>query len=74
MSLNIGTMTGKSRELADTMTRRNIDIACIQETRWKGAKAREIGEGYKMFYHGYNNKEKRSGNCCWREMETTSWR
>ena len=38
MSLNIGTMTGKSRELADTMTRRNIDIACIQETRWKGAK------------------------------------
>ena len=29
MSLNIGTMTGKSRELADTMTRRNIDIACI---------------------------------------------
>ena len=38
MSLNIGTMTGKSRELADTMTRRNIDIACIQETRWKGAR------------------------------------
>ena len=32
MSLNIGTMTGKSRELADTMTRRKIDIACIQET------------------------------------------
>ena len=57
MSLNIGTMTGKSRELADTMTRRNIDIACIQETRWKGAKAREIGEGYKMFYPGYNTKK-----------------
>ena len=57
MSLNIGTMTGKSRELADTMTRRNIDIACIQETMWKGAKAREIGESYKMFYHGYNTKK-----------------
>ena len=27
MSLNIGTVTGKSRELADTMTRRKIDIA-----------------------------------------------
>ena len=24
---------------------------------WKGAKAREIGEGYKMFYHGYNTKK-----------------
>ena len=23
---------------------------------WKGAKAREIGEDYKMFYHGYNTK------------------
>ena len=57
MSLNIGTMTGKSRELADTMTRRNIDIACIQETKWKGAKAREIGEGYTMFFHGYNTKK-----------------
>ena len=50
-------MTGKSRELADTMTRRKIDIACIQETNWKGEKAREIGEGYMMFYHGYNTKK-----------------
>ena len=57
MSLNIGTMTGKSKELADTMTRRKIDIACIQVTMWKGAKARGIGEGYKMFYHGYNTKK-----------------
>ena len=39
------------------MARRNIDIACIQETRWKGAKAREIVEGYNMFYHGYNTKK-----------------
>ena len=57
MSLNIGTMTGKSRELADTMTRRNIDIAYIQETWWKGANTREIGEGYTMLYHGYNTKK-----------------
>ena len=52
ISLNIGTMTEKSRELAGTMTRRNIDIACVQETRWKGAKAREIEEGYAVFYYG----------------------
>ena len=49
-----GTATGQSRELADTMTRRNIDIACTQETRWKGAKTREIGEGYKIVYNGCN--------------------
>ena len=26
----------------------------MQETIWKGAKAREIGQGYTMFYNGYN--------------------
>ena len=29
----------------------------LQETRWKGAKARDVGEGYNMFYHGYNTKK-----------------
>ena len=29
----------------------------LQETKWKGAKAREVGEGYNMFYHGYNTKK-----------------
>ena len=56
MSINLGAMTGKSREVADTMERRNIDIACVQETKWKGAKAREIGGGFKLFYNGGNNK------------------
>ena len=51
-SWNIGTMTGKSRELADTMRRRRIDIACVQETRWKGDKARLIGDGYKLYFNG----------------------
>ena len=52
LTINVGTMTGKSREIADMMRRRNIGIACIQETRWKGSKAREIGDGYNMYYHG----------------------
>ena len=39
-SLNIGTMTGKSRELADLMKTRRIDVMCLQETRWCGNKAR----------------------------------
>ena len=49
LTINVGTTTGKSREIADMMRRRNIGIACIQETRWKGSKAREIGDGYKMY-------------------------
>ena len=55
-SLNIGTLTGKSREVADMMKRRKIQILCLQETRWtggkSGGKARTIGDGYKLYYSG----------------------
>ena len=55
-TLNVGTMTGKGRELADMMQRRKVDILCVQETRWKGSKARNIGGGYKLYYHGVDGK------------------
>ncbi|KAK3573614.1 hypothetical protein QTP86_030001, partial [Hemibagrus guttatus] len=55
-TLNVGTMTGKSRELADVMERRKVDILCVQETRWKGSKARSIGAGFKLFYYGVDSK------------------
>ena len=35
-TLNIGSLTGKSREIADMMTRRRSDIMYLQETRWTG--------------------------------------
>ena len=38
-TLNVGTMMGMSRELADVMERRKVDALCVQETRWKGEKA-----------------------------------
>ena len=47
--LNVETMTGKGREVADLMERRGVDILCVQETRWKGERARCIGGGYKMW-------------------------
>ena len=34
-----------------------MDILCVQETRWKGEKARYIGGGYKMWYCGSENKK-----------------
>ena len=47
-TLNIGTMTGSGRELADLMEQRNVDILCLKETKWKGSKARNIGDGCKQ--------------------------
>ncbi|KAK3531447.1 hypothetical protein QTP70_020542, partial [Hemibagrus guttatus] len=38
------------------MERRKVDILCVQETRWKGSKARSIGTGFKLFYYGVDSK------------------
>ena len=55
-TLNIGTLTGKSKEIADMMTRKRIDILCLQDTRWTGGKsrgkARNLRDGVKLYYSG----------------------
>ena len=56
-TLNIGTMTGRGRELADMMKRRNVDILCLQEIKWKRNKARNIGGGCKPFYNGADGRK-----------------
>ena len=53
-TLNVGTMNGRGREVSDMMERRKIQILLVQETRWIGNKAKEIGAGYKLFYSGGN--------------------
>ena len=50
-SWNIGSLSSKSMELVKSLCRRKISIACVQETKWVGAKAREI-DGYKLWYSG----------------------
>ena len=55
-TLNVGTMTGKGRELAEMMVKRKVEILCVQETKWKESKARYIGYGCKMFYHGEDGR------------------
>ena len=52
VTLNAGTMTGRGREVVDVMERKKIDILCVQETRWKGQKARETGNRYKLYCVG----------------------
>ncbi|XP_061347361.1 uncharacterized protein LOC133292888 [Gastrolobium bilobum] len=54
-SWNIGTLTGKLRELADVFARRKMNIVCLQETKWAGEKAKEVdGTGFKLWYIGTN--------------------
>lgn len=58
-SINVGSLTGKGAELVKLMEYREISVACIQETRWKGSSARELGNGYKVYYAG--DKSGRNG-------------
>jgi len=50
-SWNIGSLTGKSIELVKVLHRSWINVACIQETKWVGAKVKEI-DGFKLWYSG----------------------
>ena len=52
-SWNVGSLTGKLRELVDTAIRRRVNILCVQETKWKGQKAKEVDNtGFKLWYTG----------------------
>ena len=51
-SLNVGSMTGRSGEIVQLMRKKSLQVLCVQETKWKGSHAREIGAGYKLYYHG----------------------
>ncbi|PUZ50928.1 hypothetical protein GQ55_6G115700 [Panicum hallii var. hallii] len=40
-------------ELVDVAIRRRVNILCVQETKWKGQKAKEVeGSGFKLWYTG----------------------
>ena len=61
-------MIGKSRELADLTKTRIIDVMCLQETRWGGNKARDLGDGCKLLYSG--GKQGRNGvGICFRNHQ-----
>ena len=50
-------MTRRGRELADMMEQRNVDILCLQKTKWKGSKAKNIGGGCKLFCNGADERK-----------------
>jgi exonuclease III len=52
-SWNVGSLTGKLRELVDAAIKRRVNILCVQETKWKGQKAKEVEDtGFKLWYTG----------------------
>jgi len=54
-TVNIGSMNKRSHEVAEMLTRRKVDVCCLQETRWRGGSARKIiGKDsiYKFFWSG----------------------
>ena len=55
-TLNVGTLTGKSIELVESMKRRRLSILCLSETKWKGSCAKDLSDGYRLWYHGLDNK------------------
>ena len=55
---NIGILEAKSLVLATELIKYKIHVACVQETRWKGKKARGV-KGYKLWYAGLDGR--RSG-------------
>lgn len=72
-SWNIGSMVGRSMEVAMELRKRKVDVCCVQETRWKGGGARFVGAmgvRYKFLWSGGDGaagvgvliKEELSGN------------
>jgi exonuclease III len=52
-SWNVGSLTGKLRKVVDAAVRRRVNILCVQETKWKGQKAKEVeGSSFKLWYTG----------------------
>ncbi|KAL6561469.1 hypothetical protein OROMI_017070 [Orobanche minor] len=67
-SWNLGTLMGKLLELVDVLGKRRVDVACIQETRWKGAQSREAND-YKLWYSGLANSSNGVGILLSKELK-----
>ena len=50
------------------MEQKNVDILCLQETKRKGSKARNIGGGCKIFYKGTDGRKNGIGIVVREEM------
>jgi len=59
---NVDSPTERAGELVEVLADRKVDVACVQETRWKGSVCRFFGASckrHKLFWMG--GKEKSDG-------------
>ena len=45
-------MERRGVEVVEMMQRRRLEVLCVQETRWKGDRARRLVGGYKLLHVG----------------------
>ena len=56
---NVDSLTGRSGEVVEALSDRKDDVACIQETRWKGRGCKLCGakrQRYKLFWMGHEER------------------
>ena len=68
-TLSVGSMAGRIGEIAQLMRKKSLQVVCVQDTKWKGSKAREIGAGCKLDYHGEDSKRNGIGVVFCEEMK-----
>ena len=54
-TLNVNTLIGRVCEVVETLSRRKVDVCCIQETRYRGGNYRTINgkdTRYKLYWSG----------------------
>ena len=54
-TLNVNTLRGRVCEVVETLSRRKVDVFCIQETRYRGGSCRTIkgkDTRYKLYWSG----------------------
>ena len=58
-SYNIDSLNGNSMELCEKLVRREVDICCIQEVRWRGMGLKSVGSSgrrFKLWWSGNEDK------------------
>lgn len=66
---NIETLTSRSKEFEDILRRRNVNMYFVLKTKWKGEKAEEIYEGYKIIYSGKTSTKSSVGVMVYEEIK-----
>jgi len=52
---NVDSLTGRAGEVVEALSDRKVDVACIQQTRWKGRGCKYYGakgQRYKLLWMG----------------------